>query len=383
MRSPLRALAAPFGWLNRKLPWLFAPFRLVTLPFRWLWGRWRALVVFFTEVPEDVSLTDTLGEALESRDTLKETLAGIGEHLDVLRRQLFRALLALVLTTGLSLNFADRLMALLAAPLGDEAQTRLLSLAQRLGGDFQAVLAAPPGGEQFDVIRRASTEILNQLLQLGADGMTRLQVIEPTESIGVFMRVSLLVGIALAMPWLVLELYLFIAPGLMPRSRQLLFLALPAASLLFLLGLLFTYLIMLPAAIPFLYTFAGFRAAWRPSAYFNLVTGLMFWIGVAFQMPLIIYALAAAGWIRARHLLAQWRLAVVVIAIIAAAVTPTVDPVNMGLVMIPMILLYFFSIAGAWVAQTGRRREIEKRAAQMKTVKKIPNPEIQIPKETP
>ena len=222
MRSPLRALAAPFGWLNRKLPWLFAPFRLITLPFRWLWGRWRALVVFFTEVPEDVSLTDTLGEALESRDTLKETLAGIGEHLDVLRRQLFRALLALVLATGLSLNFADRLMALLAAPLGDEAQTRLLSLAQRLGGDFQAVLAAPPGGEQFDVIRRASTEILNQLLQLGADGMTRLQVIEPTESIGVFMRVSLLVGIALAMPWLVLELYLFIAPGLMPRSRQLL-----------------------------------------------------------------------------------------------------------------------------------------------------------------
>ena len=336
-------LAAPFRWINRRFPWVFAPFRLVARPFRWLWGRWRTLVRFFTEVPEDVSLTDTLGEALGSRDAFYETLVGVGEHLDALRRHLFRVLVAVILATGLSFNFADRLMALLAAPLGEGAQTQF-----------------------FNLPRLTPAEAFDLLLGLGADGISKMQVIEPTESIGVFMRVSLLVGVALAMPWLVLELYLFIAPGLMPRSRQLLFLALPAASLLFLLGLLFTYLVMLPAALPFLYTFAGFRAAWRPSAYFNLTTGLMFWIGVAFQMPLIIYALAAAGLIKARQLLAQWRVACVVIAIVAAAATPTVDPVNMGLVMIPMILLYFFSVLGAAVAQAGRKREIEKRAAQMK-----------------
>jgi len=188
-----------------------------------------------------------------------------------------------------------------------------------------------------------------------------LQVIEPTEAVGVFMRVSLLSGVAFAMPWIILELYLFIAPGLMPRSRILLLLAIPAASLLFIAGLAFTYFVMLPAAIPFLLNFLGFRAAWRPSAYFNLITSLMFWVGISFQMPLVVYALAAVGLIRAKQLAEQWRVAIVVIAVVAAAITPTVDPVNMALVMLPMILLYFFSILGARVAEAGRERQMNEK----------------------
>jgi sec-independent protein translocase protein TatC len=170
------------------------------------------------------------------------------------------------------------------------------------------------------------------------------------------MRVSLLSGVAFAMPWLVMELYLFIAPGLMPRSRVLLLLAIPAASLLFVLGMAFTYFLMLPAAVPFLYNFLEFRAAWRPSAYFNLVTSLMFWIGITFQMPLVVYALAAVGLLNARQLASQWRVAFVAIAVIAAAITPTVDPVSMAVVMLPLIGLYGFSILGAMVAGAGRRR---------------------------
>ena len=128
----------------------------------------------------------------------------------------------------------------------------------------------------------------------------------------------------------------------------------PLASLLFLAGVLFTYWVMLPTAIPFLFTFGGFKAAWRPSKYFELVTSLMFWVGLTFQMPLIIYALAGLGWIKARQLVEQWRLAIIVIAIIAAMVTPTVDPVSMGVVMLPMVLLYGFSILGARFAESGR-----------------------------
>ena len=82
----------------------------------------------------------------------------------------------------------------------------------------------------------------------------------------------------------------------------------------------------------------------------------MFWIGLAFQFPLVIYALAALGVIRARSLLQGWRFAVVGIAVIAAAATPTIDPVNMGLVMLPMIVLYFLSIGLAAMAGRGRRR---------------------------
>jgi sec-independent protein translocase protein TatC len=160
------------------------------------------------------------------------------------------------------------------------------------------------------------------------------------------------------MPWIVTEIYAFVAPGLMPRSRILLLIIIPIASLLFLAGVSFTYFVMLPPAVAFLRDFMGFQANWRPSAYFGLVTNLMFWVGIAFQMPLIIYALAAVGLLRANQLMAQWRIAVVVIAIIAAVITPTTDPVNMGLVMLPMVLLYFVSIAGAWFAERSLRRTI-------------------------
>jgi sec-independent protein translocase protein TatC len=281
----------------------------------WLRGRWQGLIDFFTEVPEDVSLTETVGEAFGDRESLAETLSGLGEHIDALRRHLLRSVIALAITTGLSFAFARELMLVLARPLG-------------------------------------------------SDGISRLTVIEPTEAVGVFMRVSLLSGVAFAMPWIVLELYLFVAPGLMPRSRVLLLLGIPTASLLFILGMAFTYFVMLPAAIPFLYNFLDFRASWRPSAYFGLVTGLMFWIGLAFQMPLVVYVLAAAGLLQARQLARQWRVAIVVVAILAAMVTPTVDPVNMALVMAPMFGLYLFSILGAAVADAGRRREAARRSLQ-------------------
>jgi sec-independent protein translocase protein TatC len=301
-RSPLRRLLAILLW----------PARAVLAPFRWLGARWRDLRGFFTDVPEDVSLTETLGDALESRESLFETFSGIGEHIDALRRHLLRSVLALAITTAVSFLFAERFMDYLARPL--------------------------PGG------------------------LASLQTIEPTESVGVFMRVALLSGVALAMPWIISELYLFTAPGLMPRSRVMLLVAIPAASALFIIGLLFTYFVMLPPAIGFLLEFGQFQSAWRPSAYFGLVTNLMFWIGIAFQMPLVVYALAAVGLIRARQLARGWRLAIVVTAIVAAAVTPTIDPVNMALVMLPMLGLYAFSILGAAVA--GASHERDRRARQ-------------------
>lgn len=325
MKDLLRTLTAPFRSM----------LRLIASPFVWLWRQWGNFSGFFTDVPEDVPLTDTLGKAFESRDAFRLILHGMSEHIGVLRRHLFRALIVVALTTFFSFTFSQQLMALLAVPLGENAQAQMLNL-----------FRLPP------------LEAFNQLLNLGADGLSKMQVIEPTEGVGIFMRVALLSGLALAMPWIVFEVYLFVWPGLLPDERRNLLIAIPAASALFLAGIIFTYLVMLPAAIPFLYTFAGFRAAWRPAAYFGLATSLMFWIGVAFQMPLIIYVLAALGWIKARQLAQHWRIAIVVISILAAAVTPTIDPVNMALVMLPMILLYGFSIFGAAVAEGGRRRRL-------------------------
>jgi sec-independent protein translocase protein TatC len=257
-----------------------------------------AVRAFFAYEPEDTPIADTFAGAVQHPNLILE-------HLDALRRHLLRAILFLVITTTFSFAFAQQLLEFLTRPLG---------------------------------------------------GLSNLQSIEVTENIGVFMRVSLLAGFALAFPYIAFELFAFVQSGLHRRSRLMVALAIPSATVLFLTGMAFAFFVMMPAAIPFLVSFLNIPVKVRPSSYINFVTGLLFWIGVAFQMPLVIYFLARLGVVRARQLGQQWRIAVVGIAILAAAVTPTVDPVNMALVMAPMIVLYFLSIGLAAVAERQRKR---------------------------
>ena len=283
-------------------------FRVLTAPVWLPWRGVRALarglytvrmraVAFFTAEPEEHSLADVIQEATEHP---QELLA----HLNTFRKHLFRAVLFWLATTGLAVVFTPQFIDLLAAPIG---------------------------------------------------GIQHLQAIEVTEPIGVFFRVALLAGFALALPYIYWEMYLFVAPGLRPRGRVVGLLAAPLVLLFFLGGMAFAYFIMLPAALPFLLNFMGIPTLPRPSSYLRFVTSLMFWVGVAFEFPLIIYLLAAMGWVRAEQLLEHWRVAVVLIAILAAAITPTVDPVNMLLVMAPMVVLYMLSIGLARLAQRGRK----------------------------
>lgn len=190
-------------------------------------------------------------------------------------------------------------------------------------------------------------------------GLEKLQAIQVTEEIGVFMRVAMMMGIAAAFPYIAFEFWLFAASGLKPREKKMALAGIPLAAFLFLTGMAFTYFIMLPAALPFLGSFTAISQFWSAREYFNFVTGLMLWIGLFFEFPLVIYILTAIGLVQPKFLADQWRLAVVIIAVLAAAITPTVDPVNMGLVMAPMILLYFISIGLSYVAAAGRRKIAE------------------------
>jgi len=124
----------------------------------------------------------------------------------------------------------------------------------------------------------------------------------------------------------------------------------------------FAYYVMMPAALPFLLNFMGIQAELRPASYYNFITGVMFWIGVAFEFPLVIYALTAIGFVKPNVLVEQWRLAIILIAVLAAAITPTVDPVNMALVMGPMTLLYFISIGLSKIAYKGRLKQEKEKA---------------------
>ncbi len=180
-----------------------------------------------------------------------------------------------------------------------------------------------------------------------------LETIDPTENVVTYFRVALMAGAVLAMPFLVYFIWGFIAPGLEEKEKRYVRFIVPGATILFLIGVAFAWGIMLPAAIGFLSSFEPelFKTSWRAAAYIPFVTALMFWIGVAFELPLIVFFLAKLKIVTARQLLRWWRFAIVGAAVVAAVITPTVDPFNMMLVMGPLVLLYFLSIFLARLAR--------------------------------
>jgi sec-independent protein translocase protein TatC len=128
-------------------------------------------------------------------------------------------------------------------------------------------------------------------------------------------------------------------------------LTVPGIVVLFAVGAAFAFFVLLPVAVGFLSTiFTGvFEQDWAADRYLNFVTRLVFWIGVSFEMPLVIAVLSRMGLVSGPALIRVWRQAFVVIAIVAAAITPTVDPVNMAIVMIPLIALFFGSVGLAYL----------------------------------
>jgi sec-independent protein translocase protein TatC len=288
--------------------WLRALWRIIKLPFRLI--RWLVRTIvkgirnaghdiyeFFTFEEEDTPLGDAVASAVANP-------MGLMEHLIALRKHLIRAAVVMIITTAISFTFVGKTLNFLAKPA--------------------------PGG------------------------LEAMRSIEPTESVGTVMWVALLLGFAMAFPYIVLELWMFVAPGLSRRVRLWGLLAIPIALIFLLSGMAFVYFLMLKVAFKFLMNFMNIHTTLRPSSYFHFVTSLLFWIGLAFEFPLVIYILAKVGLVRARVLAQQWRFAVVIIAIVAAVITPTVDPVNMSVVMAPMIALYFLSIILAYIARRGR-----------------------------
>jgi sec-independent protein translocase protein TatC len=169
----------------------------------------------------------------------------------------------------------------------------------------------------------------------------------------------LLTGFTVTFPYIFYQVWLFVAPAMIElRNRIRSLITIPIATAFFYAGMAFAYFVMLPTALPFLLNFMGIKTIPRPSSYIKFTTGMLFWIGIAFEFPIVIYFMATMGLVRAELLLSQWRLAIVIIAVISALITPTIDPVNMSLVMGPLIVLYFLSILLAKFAQIGRSRRL-------------------------
>lgn len=223
-----------------------------------------------------------------------ESRMGILAHLEEIRRRMKWSLVAIIVTTSVSFAFAKYLFKILMLP----AQ------------GFKPVFTEMP------------------------------------EMFATYIKVSIVSGFVLVTPFLLYQLVMFVNPALTRGERRFLFSMLPVVFLFFAGGVAFGYFILLPPAIKFLLTFGSDIATpmIKIGNYINLVTMLLFWIGLSFELPAVLFFLAKLGVVSAEGLAKKRRFALIGAFILGAVITPTFDPVNQSLVAIPLIVLYELGI---------------------------------------
>lgn len=174
---------------------------------------------------------------------------------------------------------------------------------------------------------------------------------EAPEMFMLWIKIAALTGVLIASPYIMLQVWLFIAPGLYAKEKKLAIPFVLSSSLLFVSGAAFSHYYVFPAAWNF---FAGFSNAYveflpRVGPVFGMYVKLMLGIGLTFQLPVLIFVLARLGIVTAGFLLRNFKYAVLLIFIFAAVITPDGNPVTQLMVGGPMVVLYLFGIAAAWL----------------------------------
>lgn len=235
-------------------------------------------------------------------------------HIGELKRRLIYSVIALVVTTAIAFTFHRKILDILLAP--------------------------------------ASEHGLNPYTG-GLPVFTDL-----TELWGAIIKTSVLVGIGLATPFFLFQVVRFVSPGLKTSEKVYLYTLLPASLVAFAGGVAFGYYILLPPAIHFLVTFGGDLATplIRIGSYVNLITMLLFWIGLSFELPIVLFFLTRIGIVTPKLLLKNFRWAILLAFVLAAAITPTFDPVNQSLVAGPLIVLYLIGYLLSVIGQRRRKK---------------------------
>jgi sec-independent protein translocase protein TatC len=224
----------------------------------------------------------------------------VTDHLDELRRRILVSIAALVVAFVVAYVFRDAVLEFLTRPLPPEQQ--------RVG----------------------------------------LITLSPTEPFFTVLKVCLWTAILLALPVWLYQLYAYVIPAVGTQSRRRMLAIVAAVSGLFIVGVAFGYYVVLPVALQFFLGFGGeqFTSQLRASEYFGFATTLMLAAGITFEVPVAMTAFARLGLVTAAVYRRQWRLALVIIAAVAALL-PGGDPLSMMLLMAPMIVLYAI---GVWLA---------------------------------
>ena len=178
------------------------------------------------------------------------------------------------------------------------------------------------------------------------------------EAFTLYVTVSLYSAIALSIPFLLLQVWGFISPALYKHEKAYVTPFILLSSVAFVGGAAFAYYILFPPAVGYLLGVAEeFRPLLRATDYFDLITLIMLAMGIIFQMPAVTYVLSRIGLVSAGFLIKNWKLALIIILIVAAFVSPTGDIPNLMLFALPMVVLYGFSIFIAWFF--GKKRQPE------------------------
>ncbi|HEX8735504.1 MAG TPA: twin-arginine translocase subunit TatC [Pyrinomonadaceae bacterium] len=331
------------------------------------------------------------------------------EHIDELRRRLIRSVLFIAAAFIFCWYFSDRIYNFLAVPVlaavrqaqqreipveGINGDEKLLTLSTVNEGDTGRYVFdkstrlglsfVSPGTSVLAKVSKdkdgkltlftdepifTSNAVIPKGIKLPVDisspapeeptAEERLMVTTVQESFTLYVTVSLYAAIALSVPFLLLQIWGFISPALYRHERGYVTPFIGLSTISFVLGAAFAYYILFPPAVKYLLGLGeDFRLMLRATDYFDFITLIMLAMGIIFQMPAITYVLSRIGLVSAGFLIKSWRLAIVIILIVAAVVSPTGDVPNLMLFATPMMVLYLISIFIAWFF--GRKRQPEK-----------------------
>lgn len=231
------------------------------------------------------------------------------EHLDELRSRLFKAALAYVVLFMAAWFWSDKILDFLMKPMRDSMLA---------GGDIIFV--------------------------------------QVTEPFFVFMKASALAALFVAAPFLLYQVWAFVAPGLYKKERWLAAGFIFFGTLFFALGGAFGFYVAVPMSVSWLVGLGtSFKAQLTLASAFSFLSRVVLGMGAVFELPIVIVFLARVGLVTPRTLMKYFRHAVVVIAIIAAVITPTGDALTMSVFAVPMILLYLLGVGVAWLV--ARKKE--------------------------
>ncbi len=330
------------------------------------------------------------------------------EHFDEFRRRLVRSALVVGVAFCVCWFFSDRIYNFLAIPVQralTEAQRSEVPLVGKTGNEKLLPLSALKEGDSGIYIFERATNIGNVVVAAGtsvfatvskdsngeiglftdqpmltsnsilpkgvrlpvsfefdpndtSEANERMVITTAVEPFTLYVTVSLYAAIAVSVPFLLLQIWGFISPALYKHERRYVTPFIFLSTVSFILGAAFAYYILFPPAVRYLLGLGSdFQLLLRATDYFDFITLIMLAMGVIFQMPAISYVLSRIGVISAGILIRGWKIALVVILIVAAFVSPTGDIPNMMLFATPMMVLYLVSIGIAWIF--GRKRKTE------------------------